>query len=53
MRRPAETCGYYDDNGNPIWFDKETGETSPRYYDDNGNPTMEPPGTKIAPGRAR
>ncbi|MGN0096432.1 MAG: hypothetical protein ACI38U_10235 [Corynebacterium sp.] len=40
---PAATCGYYDDNGNPIWFDKETGETSPRYYDENGNPTMEAP----------
>ncbi|MEJ6548532.1 hypothetical protein PQI66_03115 [Corynebacterium sp. USCH3] len=40
---PAATCGYYDDNGDPIWFDKETGETSPRYYDENGNPTMEGP----------
>ena len=40
---PAATCGYYDDNGDPIWFDKETGETSPRYYDENGNPTMEAP----------
>lgn len=24
---PAATCGYYDTNGNPIWVDKETGET--------------------------
>lgn len=40
---PAATCGYYDNNGNPIWVDKETGETSLRYYDENGNPTMEAP----------
>lgn len=39
---PAATCGYYDTHGNPIWVDKETGETSPRYYDEFGNPTMEP-----------
>lgn len=39
---PAATCGYYDTNGNPIWVDKETGETSPRYYDEFGNPTMDP-----------
>lgn len=39
---PAATCGYYDENGNPIWFDKETGESSPRYFDENGNPTMDP-----------
>lgn len=39
---PAATCGYYDTCGNPIWVDKETGETSPRYYDEFGNPTMEP-----------
>lgn len=39
---PAATCGYYDTDGNPIWVDKETGETSPRYYDEFGNPTMEP-----------
>ena len=39
---PAATCGYYDTYGNPIWVDKETGETSPRYYDEFGNPTMEP-----------
>ena len=39
---PAATCGYYDTNGNPIWVDKDTGETSPRYYDEMGNPTMEP-----------
>lgn len=39
---PAATCGYYDENGNPIWFDKETGQTSPRYLDENGNPTMDP-----------
>lgn len=39
---PAATCGYYDEDGNPIWFDKETGQTSPRYLDENGNPTMEP-----------
>ncbi|MHA2788194.1 hypothetical protein ACXZ66_03455 [Corynebacterium sp. S7] len=40
---PAATCGYYDESGNPIWFDKQTGETSPRYYDEFGNPTMEAP----------
>lgn len=40
---PAATCGYYDDAGNPIWFDKETGETSPRYYDDTGNPIIDTP----------
>lgn len=39
---PAATCGYYDADGNPIWFDKSTGETSPRYYDEFGNPTMDP-----------
>lgn len=39
---PAATCGYYDTNGNPVWVDKETGETSPRYYDEFGNPTMDP-----------
>lgn len=39
---PAATCGYYDEDGNPIWFDKETGETSPRYFDEDGNPTMDP-----------
>ena len=39
---PAATCGYYDEDGNPIWFDKETGETSPRYLDEDGNPTMDP-----------
>ena len=39
---PAATCGYYDEDGNPIWFDKETGQTSPRYLDENGNPTMDP-----------
>lgn len=39
---PAAVCGYYDDSGQPIWFDKETGETSPRYYDDQGTPTMDP-----------
>lgn len=39
---PAATCGYYDENGNPIWFDKKTGQTSPRYFDEFGNPTMEP-----------
>lgn len=38
---PAAVCGYYDESGNPIWFDKMTGETSPRYYDEYGNPTME------------
>lgn len=38
---PAAVCGYYDEYGNPIWFDKTTGETSPRYYDEYGNPTME------------
>ena len=38
---PAAVCGYYDEYGNPIWFDKMTGETSPRYYDEYGNPTME------------
>lgn len=40
---PAAVCGYYDEYGNPIWFDKLTGETSPRYYDEYGNPTMEIP----------
>lgn len=40
---PAAVCGYYDENGSPIWFDKVTGETSPRYYDEYGNPTMEAP----------
>lgn len=40
---PAAVCGYYDEYGNPIWFDKMTGETSPRYYDEYGNPTMEKP----------
>ena len=40
---PAATCGYYDDSGEPIWVDKETGETSPRYYDEFGNPTMDAP----------
>lgn len=40
---PAAVCGYYDENGNPIWFDKQTLETSPRYYDEYGNPTMTPP----------
>lgn len=40
---PAAECGYYDEQGNPIWFDKQTGETSPRYYDEYGNPTMESP----------
>ncbi|RSZ61179.1 hypothetical protein EAH68_14590 [Corynebacterium hylobatis] len=40
---PAAVCGYYDESGNPIWFDKMTGETSPRYYDEHGNPTMEGP----------
>lgn len=39
---PAATCGYYDEDGNSIWFDKETGQTSPRYLDENGNPTMDP-----------
>ena len=39
---PAATCGYYDEDGNPIWFDKQTGQTSPRYLDENGNPTMDP-----------
>lgn len=39
---PAAVCGYYDDNGDPIWFDKTTGESSPRYYDEYGNPTMDP-----------
>lgn len=39
---PAAVCGYYDESGNPIWFDKETLETSPRYLDENGNPTMDP-----------
>lgn len=39
---PAAVCGYYDDQGNPIWFDKMTGETSPRYYDEFGNPTVVP-----------
>lgn len=39
---PAATCGYYDESGNPVWFDKETGQTSPRYLDENGNPTMDP-----------
>lgn len=39
---PAATCGYYDENGNPVWFDKQTLETSPRYFDEFGNPTMEP-----------
>lgn len=38
---PAATCGYYDEAGNPVWFDKMTGETSPRYFDEFGNPTME------------
>lgn len=38
---PAAVCGYYDEYGSPIWFDKMTGETSPRYYDEYGNPTME------------
>ena len=40
---PAAVCGYYDEFGNPIWFDKTTGETSPRYYDQYGNPTMVAP----------
>lgn len=40
---PAAVCGYYDEYGNPIWFDKMTGETSPRYYDEYGNPTMHRP----------
>lgn len=40
---PAAVCGYYDDAGTPIWFDKLTLESSPRYYDENGNPTMNPP----------
>lgn len=40
---PAAVCGYYDSAGNPIWFDKTTGETSPRYYDEFGNPTMVAP----------
>ncbi|ANE05169.1 hypothetical protein [Corynebacterium crudilactis] len=40
---PAAVCGYYDEYGNAIWFDKITGETSPRYYDQFGNPTMEAP----------
>lgn len=39
----AAACGYYDDAGSPIWFDKQTLETSPRYYDEYGNPTMSPP----------
>lgn len=39
---PAAVCGYYDEQGNPIWFDKQTGETSPGYYDADGNPTMDP-----------
>ncbi|MEW1938437.1 hypothetical protein AB0331_13845 [Dietzia maris] len=39
---PAAVCGYYDESGNPVWFDRETGETSPRYLDENGNPTMDP-----------
>lgn len=39
---PAATCGYYDESGNLIWFDKEAGQTAPRYLDENGNPTMEP-----------
>ncbi|WP_143336736.1 hypothetical protein [Corynebacterium pacaense] len=39
---PAAVCGYYDESGNPIWFDKTTGETSPRFYDQFGNPTMSP-----------
>lgn len=39
---PAAVCGYYDESGNPVWFDKMTGETSPRYFDEFGNPTMEP-----------
>ena len=38
----AAVCGYYDDNGDPIWFDKTTLESSPRYYDEFGNPTMDP-----------
>ena len=40
---PAAVCGYYDEYGNPIWFDKMTGESSPRYYDEYGNPTMQRP----------
>ena len=40
---PAAVCGYYDEYGNPIWFDKLTGESSPRYYDEYGNPTMQRP----------
>lgn len=40
---PSAVCGYYDEFGNPIWFDKLTGETSPRYYDQYGNPTMVAP----------
>ena len=27
---PAAVCGYYDENGNPINFNKLTGETTPR-----------------------
>ena len=38
----AAVCGYYDDNGDPIWFDKTTLESSPRFYDEFGNPTMDP-----------
>lgn len=40
---PTATCGHYDENGNPVWFDKETLETAPRYVDEFGNPTREPP----------
>ena len=45
----AAVCGYYDDNGDPIWFDKTTLETSPRYYDEFGNPTMDPEKGSVRP----
>ena len=38
---PAAVCGYYDNDGNPIWVDKTTGETAPREYDEFGNPTLD------------
>lgn len=40
---PAAVCGYYDENGEPIWWDQENQVSSPRYYDENGDPTMEAP----------
>lgn len=45
----AAVCGYYDDNGDPIWFDKMTLESSPRYYDQFGNPTMDPEKGSVLP----